>query len=181
MSGGGAHFRQSGWGRPGRRMDKDVGPLRMTGDRRPWLAPVLTSPLMRMEYPVKVLLAWGEAISGNAGIRDWLIRNGYRELGLFVFALHLKDDARNWLMKNGFPHLMAVIRGIEGDQKALEWLETHNMLVLRKVAESGGDKEAFEWLLRNGHRELAMLGLKMWSVKMQIEERNRDPHKYSRD
>lgn len=149
-------------------------------DRSPTEVRRLPSPLMRMEYPVKVLVAWGEAISGNAQIRDWLIKNGYRELGLFVFALNLRADARKWLMENGYPHLMAVIRGIEGDEEALQWLDSHNLTVLRRVAECGGDKEALEWLLRNGHRELAMLGLKMWSVKMQIEENNRDPHKYPR-
>lgn len=136
---------------------------------------------MRKEYPTKVLVAWGEAISGNAAIRDWLIRNGYPELGIFVFALHLKADARKWLMANGHPELMAVIRGIEGDDKALDWLDAHGMPALRKVAECGNDDEAFQWLLREGRRELAMLGLKMWSVKMQIEEDHQDPHKYPRD
>jgi len=136
---------------------------------------------MRLQYPAKILVAWGEAISGNTVIRDWLTKNGYPELGIFVFALHLKADARKWLMENRQAHLMAVIRGIEGDEKALEWLETHDMLVLRKVAECGGDDEAFQWLLRKGHRELAMLGLKMWSVKMQIEDDHNDPHKFSRE
>lgn len=136
---------------------------------------------MRLEYPAKILLAWGEAISGHAGLRDWLMKNGYPELGIFVFALHLKADARKWLMENGHPHLMAVIRGIEGDDEALEWLDRNGMQVLRKVAECGGDEEALGWLLRHGHRELAVLGKKMWSVKMKIEEDHQDPHKYPRD
>ena len=134
---------------------------------------------MRLNYPAKILVAWGEAISGNAQIRDWLIKNGYPELGIFVFALHLKADARKWLMEHGHPHLMAVIRGIEDDEEALKWLDANNMNVLRKVAESGGDDAAFQWLLKNDHRELAMLGLKMWSIKMQIEDDHNDPHKYS--
>lgn len=136
---------------------------------------------MRKAYPTKVLVAWGEAISGNAAIRDWLTRNGYPELGIFVFALHLKADARKWLMANGHAEMMAVIRGIEGDDKALDWLDAHGMPALRKTAECGGDDEAFQWLLREGHRELAMLGLKMWSVKMKIEEDHQDPHKYPRE
>ncbi|MFZ1617725.1 MAG: hypothetical protein WAT41_10290 [Flavobacteriales bacterium] len=134
---------------------------------------------MRLNYPAKILVAWGEAISGNAQIRDWLITNGYPELGIFVFALHLKADARKWLMENGHPHLMAVIRGIEDDEEALKWLDANNMNVLRKVAESGGNDDAFQWLLKNDHRELAMLGLKMWSIKIQIEDDHNDPHKYS--
>lgn len=136
---------------------------------------------MRLQYPAKVLVAWGEAIAGNAAIRDWLIRNGYPELGLFVFALHLKADARKWLMDNGFAHLMAVVRGIEGDEKALEWLDAHKMPALRKMAECGGEEDAFQWLLRHGHRELALLGMRMWAVKMKIEEDHQDPHKYPRD
>jgi len=136
---------------------------------------------MRLQYPAKVLVAWGEAISGNDPIRDWLIKNGYPELGIFVFALNLKADARKWLMENRHPHLMAVIRGIEGDEKALEWLEAHRMPELRKMAECGGDDAAFQWLLARGHRELALLGLKMWSVKMQIEDDHNDPHKYSQE
>lgn len=135
----------------------------------------------RFEYPAKVLLAWGEAISGHAGLRDWLLKNGYPELGIFVFALHLKADARKWLMENGHPHLMAVIRGIEGDEKALEWLDQHGMQVLRKVAEAGGDEAALQWLMASGRKELAMLSLKMWSVKMQIEDDHNDPHKFSRE
>ena len=54
---------------------------------------------MKLAYPKKILVAWGEAISGNSEIRDWLMKNGYPELGVFVFALHLKPDARQWLIK----------------------------------------------------------------------------------
>ena len=121
---------------------------------------------MRTDYPAKVLVAWGEAISGNAQLRDWLIKNGYPELGLFCFALRNKRDAREWLLKNGHPHLMAVISGIEGDAGALEWLERNGLHMLKQVALTGdGDEAAMKWLLANGYRELAMLGHKMHVVK----------------
>ncbi len=137
---------------------------------------------MRTEYPAKVLLAWGEAISGHAGLRDWLIKNGYPELGIFTFALRNKDDARLWLMKNGHPHLLAVITGIEGDKSALVWLQRNNMNVLGKVAMAGdGDEAAFQWLVDQGHRELAIVSRKIFFVKREIDEDNRDPHKYSQD
>jgi hypothetical protein len=135
----------------------------------------------RMEYPVKVLVAWGEAISGDRGMRDWLIKNGYPELGIFTFALYLKPDARKWLMQHGHAHLMAIIRGIEGDEKALEWLDAHDMHVLRQMAVAGGDEEALQWLIDKGHRALALLALKMWSVKMAIEEEHNDPYTFSQD
>jgi membrane protein required for beta-lactamase induction len=137
---------------------------------------------MRTDYPAKILLAWGEAISGNAALRDWLITNGYPELGIFTFALRNKADARKWLMDNGHPHLMAVINGIEGNAAALDWLERNNMSMLKQVALTGdGDDEAFKWLLQHGHREMAMLGQKMRVVKAAIEEDNTDPHKYPKD
>lgn len=134
---------------------------------------------MRLEYPAKILLAWGEAISGNPGIRDWLLKNGYPELGIFTFALRNRQEAREWLMKNGHPHLMAIITGIEGDRKALAWLDAHGMHVLKQVALTGdGDREAFQWLVHNGHRELAVIGQKMHKVKSDMDEEYGDPHRF---
>ena len=54
------------------------------------------------QYPIKVLVAWGEAISGNGEFRDWLLGNGYPELGLFVHALH-NQEARA-VAKRGSPN-----------------------------------------------------------------------------
>lgn len=137
---------------------------------------------MRMQYPAKVLLAWGEAIAGHTELRDWLMRNGYPELGIFTFALRLKADARKWLMQNGHPHLMALISGIEGDRKALDWLDRHDLPVLKQMALVGdGDKEAFDRLVADGHRELAVVASKMYQVKRAIDEDHSDPHKYAQD
>ncbi len=134
---------------------------------------------MRLEYPAKVLLAWGEAISGHVGLRDWLTRNGYPELGIFTYALHHKQDARQWLMKNDHAHLMAVIRGVEGDKEALEWLDRSGLHVLHQLALTGdGDEDAFQWLVAHGHRELALIGKRIHKVKTDIDEENSDPHKY---
>ena len=134
---------------------------------------------MRTEYPAKILLAWGEAISGNAALRDWLTQNGYPELGIFTFALRNKADARKWLMDNGHPHLMAVINGIEGKQEALDWLERNGLFALKQMAlAADNDREAFNWLLANNRRDLAMLSHKMSVVKNEIEDDNNDPHKY---
>lgn len=137
---------------------------------------------MRTEYPAKVLLAWGEAIAGHKGLRDWLTTNGYPELGIFTFALRNKEDARKWLMENGHPHLMALIRGIEGDHGALDWLERNGMNVMRHMALTGdGEDGSFQWLVEHGHRELAMLGIRMRKVKREIDEDNTDPHKYAKE
>ncbi len=134
---------------------------------------------MRLEYPAKVLLAWGEAISGHRDLRDWLIKNGYPELGIFTFALLNKPDARKWLMENGHPHLMAVITGVEGDEEALAWLDRNGMHVLNQLALTGdGEEDAFRWLLENGHKELAVIGKKIHKVKTDLDEQYSDPHKY---
>ena len=132
-----------------------------------------------VKYPTKILLAWAEAISGNSEIRDWLIVNGYKELGLFTFALRNMDDARMWLMENGFPYLLALINGIEGNQEALQWLETNGYKTLNIMAlAANGNKSAKEWLLKND-KLLAMIALKMEFVKDDIERDNNDVHKIS--
>ncbi len=135
-----------------------------------------------ISYPAKILIAWGEAISGNRQIKDWLIANGYKELGLFVHALNNQQEARDWLMKNKFPHLMAVIRGAEGEEKAVKWLEEYKLFPLAKVALAGdGNEDALKWLIINNHRELAVIAQKIKIVKDEIDRRNNDVHSISPD
>jgi hypothetical protein len=137
---------------------------------------------MRTTYPAKILLAWGEAITGNAALRDWLTQNGYPELGIFTFALRNKQEARKWLMDHGHAHLMAIITGIEGDKVALAWLERNGMNVLKQVALTGdGDEEAFRWLMQHGHRELAVVGNRMHQVKRKMDEDYGDYHRMAQD
>ena len=99
---------------------------------------------MARQYPVKVLVAWGEAISGNAEFRDWLLGNGYPELGLFVHALHNQDEARAWLLNEGFPELMALCNGAEGKGSAVQWLRNHDHPVLALMALAAGAEPALE-------------------------------------
>ncbi len=135
----------------------------------------------RFDYPIKILVAWGEAISGNAKIRDWLITNGYPELGLFTFALRNKEDATEWLMKNNFPHLVALINAMEGNKQALEWLEKYGFSILRTMAMAADHNEKATQYLMQNDKLLAMLALKMGSVKDAIENDNNDVHKMSPD
>ncbi len=130
-------------------------------------------------YPPKIIIAWGEAISGNKKIRDWLGKNGYPELYTFVFALNLKQDARDWLMKNQYPHLLALIEGVEGKKSALDWLINNKFSILWYMALAGdGDRDAAKWLIKN-EKEFAMVALKIKIVKDEIETDNMDPHKIS--
>jgi len=133
-----------------------------------------------MQYPAKVLLAFGEAISGNKPIREWLMKNGYPELGLFVFALNNKTDAREWLMNNGFQHLMATINGVEGNPGALAWLKKFKFDILFHVARSGdGYDDSYEWLKSHNQPEFALISLKIRFVKDEIEQKNNDIHSIS--
>ncbi len=137
---------------------------------------------MKTTYPAKILLAWGEAISGNIEIRTWLVNNGYKELGLFVFALRNKSDAREWLFENNYPHLMATVAGAEGKKDAVEWLFHHKFDVLAHTALTGdGEEESFQWLLRHGHKEMAIIGKKIEEVKDEIERDHNDVHKISKE
>lgn len=130
-------------------------------------------------YPSKILLAWGEAIGGNRKIREWLVKNGYPELGIFVFALRNFDDARQWLMENGFPHLMALINGIEGNKEALIWLDTNGFRKLGLMAlAADGNEEAKTYLAKND-RLFSLLARRMEDVKAEIDRDNNDVHKIS--
>jgi len=139
--------------------------------------------LKPLKYHPKILLGWAEAIGGNKELRDWFMESPeYKELGIFIYALHLKEDARQWLLKNGYAHLMAMINAVEGNKVALQWLEKNNFHVLKHVALSGdGDVNSFQWLVDNGHQEFAMISKKIEQVKDEIEDSHNDPHKFGLD
>jgi hypothetical protein len=135
---------------------------------------------MKVEYHSKVILAWAEAVRGNEEIKDWLMANGYPELGLFVHALHNQQEARNWLMSNGFPHLMALIRGSEGDENACLWLRKFELHVFEHVARAADNNDAsMLWLSENNWPEMMMIAGRMRNVKNDIERANNDVHRMS--
>ncbi len=135
---------------------------------------------MNFEYPAKIIIAWAEAIGGNKEIRDWLMANGYPELGIFIFALHNKQEARDWLLTNGHPHLMALINGVEGNPNAILWLRKYELDVLAKMAQAGDNsEEAMIWLHANGFADMAKVAGKIRIIKNEIESSNNDMHKIS--
>jgi hypothetical protein len=137
---------------------------------------------MKIEYPAKVLLAWAEAVRGNKEIKDWLMANGYPELGLFVHALHNQTSARQWLMDNGFPHLMAVIRGSEGDENACLWLRKFELQAFEHLARAADNSDkSLLWLTENNWPELAVMAGRIRNVKNDIERSNNDVHRISAD
>lgn len=131
----------------------------------------------QVAYPEKIILAWAEAIDGNKEIRDWLMSNGYPELGLFVFALYHKREARQWLIDNKFPHLMAMIECAEGREQACQWLVKFDYALLEKVARiADNDEAAAQWMLDRDEKSLLRLALRMRSVKNEIQSKHDDMH-----
>jgi hypothetical protein len=137
---------------------------------------LIRSRLKPMNYPVKILVAWGEAISGNNEIRDWLVKNGFAELGMFCFALRNEVSAQQWLIKNRCAHLVALIKGIENDKNALDWLLRFDYEILFHMANAArGDSDSKRWLLGQD-RVYAALAMKMERIKDDIEFSNNDIH-----
>jgi hypothetical protein len=133
--------------------------------------------IKKLNYPLKVIAVWGEAISGKQDYLDVLLKSEYKELGLFVHAMHNQDRARKWLMENGFPHLLALLNAVEGKKDAQLWLKSHNFSTLYHMALCGdGDEESFKWLISNEKKEMAMIAKKIEFVKNEIEDRNNDVH-----
>lgn len=127
-------------------------------------------------YPTKILVAWGEAISGNKKIRDWLIKNNYPELGLFCYAMYNDKKSRKWLMENGFPHLLALLTGGEGDENAIKWLKHFDYKELAAMANIIDGEEGEKEILEKEFPVLTIIALKIQKVKIEIEMRNSDPH-----
>lgn len=127
-------------------------------------------------YPIKILVAWGEAIDGNQKLRDWLIKNKYEELGMFCFALRNDSKSQTWLVKKGYPHFVALIKAIEGDKKAREWLAKNNFEILYHMSlAADGNVDAKRFLLTHD-KVYAALARKMEKVKDNIEWSNNDIH-----
>ena len=134
-----------------------------------------------MEYPAKVLIAWGEAISGNQPIKDWLAGNGYPELAMACHAVRNHGPSRTWLMEQGYPHLMAMIRRCEGDRSAAGWLRQFGFDYLALVGEGADNQdEAVQVLVQKNQREWAGIALKIRSIKNQIEGEHNSMYKISR-
>ena len=129
------------------------------------------------KYPEKVIVAWGEAISGNKEFIQILFDLKYPELGHFCYALRNNMEAQKWLLTNGFPHLTALIEGAEGNEKALSWLEKNDYVILRHIAMAiDGDKSSLNYFV-DKNKIIAVLTSKMKFVKDNIEDDNQDPHK----
>ena len=137
----------------------------------------LHTKLKSTSYPPKILIAWKEAISGKRDIRDWLIKNGYKELGMFCFALNNDIKAKQWLLDNGYAHLLATINAAEGDEKAMIWLKTGKFDYLYHISRSVEGYEDSKFWLKMKDKLLLAIALQMEVIKDEIDMNNNDPHK----
>ena len=133
--------------------------------------------LKQLEYPSKVLVAWREAIGGNAEFRDFLIQSPYKELGIFCFAILNDKKSRKWLLDNNYAHLLATIEGIEGKDSALVFLKKNGFDLLFHFARSADSWKDSQIWLQKKDKLLYAISLKIEYVKDEIELRNQDPHK----
>lgn len=132
---------------------------------------------MKVIYPSKILLAWSESIKGNKQITDWLIKNGYPELGMFYFAVRNDQKAKKWYIANNHPILLALINGAEGNEKAQQWLKKGGFDILYQVAKAADNEDkSIQWLKKNGHVEFSIIAHSIKIIKNQIEMRNNDIH-----
>lgn len=106
---------------------------------------------MEFYYPAKIWLAFGETFTEKGQpFVDWLMKNGYPELGALSHAIRGSEEALGWLMKNRFFHLAALDGAIDQDQKAYKWLHDHGHLFLIVFADAcHGSKNAVDWFKKN--------------------------------
>ena len=103
-----------------------------------------------LNYPPKIILAFGETISGNNEILNWLLKNGYGELAALSYSIRGSQEAFTWLMNNGYTHFAALDSAIDNDAKAYKWLGDHKYPFLIVFADAcHGKKEAMDWMVRN--------------------------------
>ena len=145
-------------------------------------AELSSTPLNRIDYPAKIIIAWSKAIEGNDDIMLWLKENGYKELFMATYAIYLREEARNWLQMNGYAHLLAMINAAEGNESAQKWLLVHDFEILYHIALAVEDEQSsFEWLGKNAPADIFLLAKSIKRIKDQIEENHNDVHSFRHD
>lgn len=76
-----------------------------------------------LNYEPKILVAFGEAVSGNNKIFHWLAENGYIELASLANCINSDNAAFFWLLKNGYPHLAILSNAMDGYEDATNGLK----------------------------------------------------------
>jgi len=115
-----------------------------------------------VDYPVKVLIAFGETFAGNEELLNWLLNNGYPELAALSSAIRGSEEAFKWLMANGFPELAALDSAIDEDKKAYDWLNYHKHFFLAVLSDACHNQpEAIAWLTRHDLKIFLLIAAKI--------------------
>lgn len=101
------------------------------------------------DYPVEVLMAFGEAVKGNDEFRKWLFENNYRNLAQLSLAIGNDRTAFEWLVKH-FPQYAAFDRAIDDDANAKMWLQQNDLMFDIIFADAcAGKADAIAWLAKS--------------------------------
>lgn len=134
----------------------------------------LCSPMIH--YPVKILMAFGCTFEGGGNeFFDWLMRNGYPELGALSHAIQGDTEAKQWLMDNRFPHLAAIDSAIDEEEKAQQWLLKNHFEINFIFAKAvNNDEDALNWLEKNDMGVLVVVANK---IRKYLDDKYLDYHK----
>jgi len=113
-----------------------------------------TSMKQLHKYPVKILLAFDNAIQGKNEFFEWLLENGFPELAALSNAIRGNTKAIDWLMKNGYVHYAAFDSASVDDDRAMAWLENHNHNILALVAKASRANEEAIRILKAQNLEI---------------------------
>ncbi len=102
------------------------------------------------DYDPKILLAFGESLKGDKKFTDFLMQNGFPELGALSAAIHSSTDALDWLLKNGYPEFAVLSHAIDSENEAIAWLLKYNCHFLSVFAAACRKEEkAIKWFVDN--------------------------------
>lgn len=126
-------------------------------------------------YPIKILIAFGEAVSGNEKFIKWLMENKYPELGALAISIRGGEKSVQWLIKNGFPQFAAFDSAVHNDKKAILWLKMYKFTFLIRLADaSRGTKIALDWFEKRNLLVFVMIAKK---IKSFVDQQVFDVHK----
>ena len=133
---------------------------------------------MLLDYHIKVLLILELAIDGQVEPLEWLLNNGFPELGAFANAIRKDQIAYDWLMKNGYPDLAALTDAIEDNFEAYKWLKKHNRNFYIILSDAVQPKEyAMRYLKEHKLEVFTRLCMRIKQVKDKQADDAWDAHK----
>jgi len=130
------------------------------------------------EYPVKIWIAFAEAVGGNKDFNTWLLKNGFPELSALDHSIKVSDKAFDWLVKNGFPHFAAFSRAIYEEKQPYEWLKKHNFSLLVRLTDAINYKQEELERLKKEIPLFYMVALKIQVVRDSRLRDIQDYHKF---